>query len=158
MKIKIFYCVVLNYKPRAACLAVELKRLLGIDSENVLGRGGFWRVSRWEKSFFQAEAFQVLWARGSFKNHPEKIFLKKILSWKWKTVLLIKLTISWAKLSQNILFQNFYREFNGFGVGLLYLNNLTSFQVQGTLRNRPWVRHEFPVSDLYCAVLLPLHV
>ena len=82
-------------------------------------KGGFWSGSWWEKSFFQAEAVQVSWARGSFKNPPEKIFLKKIFSWKWKTVLLIKLTISWVKLSQNILFQYFYREFNGFEVGVL---------------------------------------
>ena len=44
MKIKIFYCVVLNYEPHAAGLAAELKKAFGMDSELVSGKRGDFEV------------------------------------------------------------------------------------------------------------------
>ena len=44
MKIKIFYCVVWNYEPRAAGLAAELKKAIGLDSELVSGKRGNFEV------------------------------------------------------------------------------------------------------------------
>ena len=40
MKIKIFYCVVWNFEPRAASLEEELKKAVGLDSELVSGKRG----------------------------------------------------------------------------------------------------------------------
>ena len=45
MKIKIFYCVVWNYAPRAAGLAVELKKAFGVDSILVSGNRGDFEVT-----------------------------------------------------------------------------------------------------------------
>ena len=45
MKIKIFYCAVWNYEPRAAGLAAELKKAIGLDSELVSGKRGDFEVT-----------------------------------------------------------------------------------------------------------------
>ena len=45
MKIKIFYCVVWNYEPRAVGLAAELKNTLGLDTEIVSGERGDFEVT-----------------------------------------------------------------------------------------------------------------
>ena len=45
MKIQIFYCVVWNYEPRAAGLAVELKKAFGVDSILVSGNRGDFEVT-----------------------------------------------------------------------------------------------------------------
>ena len=45
MKIKIFYCIVWNYEPRAVGLAAELKKAYGVDSELVFGKRGDFEVT-----------------------------------------------------------------------------------------------------------------
>ena len=44
MNIKIFYCVVWNYKPSAVSLAAELKASFGVDSELFSGEKGDFEV------------------------------------------------------------------------------------------------------------------
>ena len=44
MNIKIYYCVVWNYKPSAVSLAVELKASFGVDSELISGEKGDFEV------------------------------------------------------------------------------------------------------------------
>ena len=45
MKVKIFYCVVWNYEPRAVGLAAELKKSYGLESELVSGKRGDFEVT-----------------------------------------------------------------------------------------------------------------
>ena len=44
MNIKIYYCVVWNYKPSAVSLATELKASFGVDSELLSGEKGDFEV------------------------------------------------------------------------------------------------------------------
>ena len=44
MNIKIYYCVVWNYKPSAVSLAAELKASYGVDSELLSGEKGDFEV------------------------------------------------------------------------------------------------------------------
>ena len=44
MNIKIYYCVVWNYKPSAVSLAAELKASFGVDSELISGEKGDFEV------------------------------------------------------------------------------------------------------------------
>ena len=116
MKIKIFYCVVWNYEPRAVGLAAELKKAYGVDSELVSEeKREFWSDIWWQKSFFQAETVQVSLVRGSFKNHQEVTFKKEDTHLEMHDSSMITLTILWAKLLLNLL-QYFFRGFNWFEV------------------------------------------
>ena len=44
MDIKIYYCVVWNYKPSAVSLAAELKESIGVDSKLLSGAKGDFEV------------------------------------------------------------------------------------------------------------------
>ena len=44
MNIKIYYCVVWNYKPSAVSLAAELKASFGVDSKLISGEKGDFEV------------------------------------------------------------------------------------------------------------------
>ena len=44
MNIKIYYCVVWNYKPSAVSLAAELKASIGVDSKLLSGAKGDFEV------------------------------------------------------------------------------------------------------------------
>ena len=44
MNIKIYYCVVWNYKPSAVSLAAELKASFGVDTELISGEKGDFEV------------------------------------------------------------------------------------------------------------------
>ena len=45
MNIRIDYCGVRNYLPRASSLAAEIKKQLGLESQLVRGSGGIFEVS-----------------------------------------------------------------------------------------------------------------
>ena len=55
MKIKIFYCVVWNYEPRAVVLAADLKNAYGVDSKLVSGEKGDFEVTVDGKKVFSKQ-------------------------------------------------------------------------------------------------------
>ena len=52
MNIKIYYCVVWNYKPSAVSLAAELKASFGVDSKLISGEKGDFEVDVDGKTVF----------------------------------------------------------------------------------------------------------
>ena len=55
MRVKIFYCVVWNYKPRAVGLAAELKKSFGLESELVSGNKGDFEITVDGKKVFSKQ-------------------------------------------------------------------------------------------------------
>ena len=77
MKVKIFYCVVWNYEPRAAGLAAELKEYTGLDSELVSGERGDFEVTVDGKKIFSKQKLSRFPEHGEVLKIIKKWFLKR---------------------------------------------------------------------------------
>ena len=77
MKIKIFYCVVWNYEPRAAGLAAELKKAIGLDSELVSGKKGDFEVTVDGKMVFSKQKLSRFPEPGEVLKFIKKWLLRK---------------------------------------------------------------------------------
>ena len=87
MNIKIFYCVVWNYEPRAVGLAAELKKAYGVDSELVSGQRGDFEVTVDGKIFFSKQKLSRFPEPGEVLKIIKKWLLrKKIPIWRIMTV------------------------------------------------------------------------
>ena len=81
MKIKIFYCVVWNYEPRAVGLAAELKKAYGVDSELVSGKRGDFEVTVDGETVFSRQKLSRFPEPGEVLKIIRKwLFRKKILT------------------------------------------------------------------------------
>ena len=76
MKVKIFYCVVWNYEPKAVGLAAELKKY-GIESELVSGNKGDFEVAVDGKKIFSKQKLSRFPEPGEISKIIEKWFLIK---------------------------------------------------------------------------------
>ena len=77
MKIKIFYCVIWNYEPRAAGLAAELKEATGLDSELVFGKRGDFEVTVDGEKIFSKQKMSRFPEPGEVLKIIKKWFLRK---------------------------------------------------------------------------------
>ena len=77
MKIKIFYCVVWNYEPRAVGLAAELKKAIGLDSELVSGKKGDFEVTVDGKKVFSKQKLSRFPEHGEVLKIIKKWILRK---------------------------------------------------------------------------------
>ena len=89
MKIKIFYCVVWNYEPRAAGLAAELKKSIGLDSDLVSGKRGDFEVAVDGKKVFSIQKLFRFAGPGEVLKIINKWLLRK------KIATCICMTVKW---------------------------------------------------------------
>ena len=83
MKIKLFYCVVWNYEPRAVGLAAELKKAIGLDSELVSGKRGDFEVTVDGEKVFSKQKLSRFPEPGEVLKIIKKWLLrKKLLTWR----------------------------------------------------------------------------
>jgi len=83
MEIKIFYCVVWDYEQRAAGLAAELKKAIGLDSELVSGKRGDFEVAVDGEKIFSKQNLSRFPEPGEvLKIINQWLLKKKIFTWR----------------------------------------------------------------------------
>ena len=100
MNIKIYYCVVWNYKPSAVSLAAELKASFGVDSELLSGEKGDFEVIVDGKTVFSKKKL----SRFPEPGEVTETLREWILKWK----LCLQKTIKLQFLMHSQVNQKFY--------------------------------------------------